>query len=187
MGDPLRHCFQATNLASYHDHGTSSLSQAADAICTPGDYSAILARLYQKERPLALKSRRTRPTKAERMKGKLLAEIIFRAQSKAPEKKHCAEVLFLKETFGNPALQDYASTVFKRLQTECIEHIDRGEDPALTAARLPLPGAGPLLDSNSSLPIADEYHHCLIRLGLDAHDVAGDSARQVRSPAFGEA
>merc|ERR1712032_1624118 len=137
-----------------HDHGTSSLSQAADTNCTPSDYRGILARLYQKDRLLPLKSRRPRPTKAERIKGKLLAEIVFRAQSGAPEKKHCAEVLFLKETAGNPALQDYTSRVFKRLRTECIERIDRGEDPGLTAAQLLLPGGGPLLDSNSSLPIA---------------------------------
>jgi len=159
---------QVARNAAQHDEGAASSSQAADANSIPAVSEAAPAEPSKKER--------LRPRKAKRMQGKLLAEIVFRAQNDTLERKERAEALFLNETLDNPALLDYASKVLLCLRSEASKRSDRGEDPALTAARLFLPGGEPLLDANSDLPIEKVYHEFVNKLALNVYDGDGDPA-----------
>lgn len=172
---------QVAHNAAQHDEGAASSSQAADANSIPAESEAAPVEPSKKER--------LRPRKAKRMQGKLLAEIVFRAQNDTLERKERAEALFLNETLDNPALLDYASKVLLCLRSEASKRSDRGEDPALTAARLFLPGGEPLLDANSDLPIEKVYHEFVNKLALNVYDGDGDAAvyASTGSAAFGMA
>lgn len=77
----------------------------------------------------ALKKRsRQRPTKANRARGKLLAEMIFKASS--DEAKEWAEEVFLRETHGNELLHEYALSVLRKLHAEAADLGARGLDPS---------------------------------------------------------
>jgi len=79
---------------------------------------------------------RLRPPKPKRVQAKLLAERVFRSQNSTDAEKEDAESQFLRETSGDPVINEYAYAVLRALNTEAGERAGRGEDPAGTTVNL---------------------------------------------------
>lgn len=60
-------------------------------------------------------TKRVRPTKPRRMKGKQLAETLFDARNLSVDGREQAAIAFMRETTGEDALRAYACTVLRRL------------------------------------------------------------------------
>lgn len=110
----------------------SRASSSYQAIETERSCAQPLSEFSQAE---TLKKRpRQRPTKANRARGKRLAEMLFQATT--DEAKEFAEQLFLKEMEGNELLHEYSLSVLRKLHAEAAERAARGEDPSMVKVHL---------------------------------------------------
>lgn len=81
----------------------------------------------------ALPNRKHRPPKPKRVKGKLLADMLFKAQFGSDALHEEAQRKFLDETRNDPSLYEYAHSVLQRMNAEAHDLENCGGDPSLLA------------------------------------------------------
>jgi hypothetical protein len=74
-------------------------------------------------------AKRVRPPKPRRLRGKQLAESLFRAQHGTRQDRAQAAQMFLHATTGDEGLHTYACMVLRRMNEEASVKLANGEDP----------------------------------------------------------
>lgn len=84
------------------------------------------------------KRERQRPPKSKRMQGKMLAELVVKAQDDTEERREQAEKQFMEATAEDPLLSEYARKVLRTLRSEAISKEAEAEKAEEIAVRADL-------------------------------------------------